>query len=136
MRFPYVVANDQFGTLTPRLELILAYQQKSVEVLGLVDSGSTVNGLPYSVGIALDARWNNQPVVPGLTGNLRGVEVHALDTFVFHPQLTPHNPNPVRLVFAWAKSDDILVIFGQMNFFMEFNVCFFRAQSTFEVTLK
>jgi len=134
MRFPYIVADEQFATLTPRLEMILIYRNKSVNVVGLIDSGSTVNVLPYSVGIALEATWSNQPVVPGLSSPLRGVEVRALDVFAFHQELLPHKP--VRLVFAWAQSDDVPVIFGQMNFFMEFDVCFYRSQSVFEVNLK
>ena len=34
---------------------------------------------------------------------------------------------PVRLAFAWAKQDYVPVILGQVNFFMEFDVCFFRS---------
>lgn len=41
--------------------------------------------------------------------------------------------SPVRLAFAWAKSNDPPVILGQLNFFMEFDVCFYRSQLGFEV---
>jgi len=134
MRFPYVAANNESATLTPRLDMTLAHGEKSLEVFGLVDSGSTVNVLPYSLGIALGSDWNSQPVVPGLAGSLRDVEVRAVDVFAFHRELTTHHP--IRLIFAWAKSDNVPVIFGQMNFFIESNVCFYRSQSVFEVSLK
>ena len=43
---------------------------------------------------------------------------------------------PVLLAFAWTESRDIPVILGQMNFFAEFNVCFYRHESAFEVCPK
>jgi len=42
----------------------------------------------------------------------------------------------VRLAFAWTQSDNVRLLLGQANFFMEFDVCFFRSQSQFEVTPK
>ena len=134
MRFPYTGLDSRSTTLMPRLGMTLAYHKRSVEVIGLVDSGSTVNVLPYSVGLGLQAIWENQPVIPGLVGSLRSVEVRALDVFAFHPQLTPRTP--IQLVFAWTKSEEVPVIFGQMNFFLVFNVCFYRAEHVFEVTLQ
>jgi hypothetical protein len=40
---------------------------------------------------------------------------------------------PVRLAFAWTQNNKVPVILGQVNFFMEFDVCFFRSQSLFEI---
>ncbi|QEH31948.1 hypothetical protein OJF2_04150 [Aquisphaera giovannonii] len=40
---------------------------------------------------------------------------------------------PTRLVFAWTRSDTVPVLLGQVNFFMEFDVCFFRSRSEFEL---
>jgi hypothetical protein len=40
---------------------------------------------------------------------------------------------PVRLVFAWTQADNIPMILGQVNFFMEFDVCFYRSQQAFEI---
>lgn len=42
----------------------------------------------------------------------------------------------VRLAFAWAQTDDVSVILGQVNFFLEFDVCFFRSRALFEVRPK
>ena len=39
----------------------------------------------------------------------------------------------VNLAFAWTQAPDIPLILGQANFFFEFDVCFFRARSEFEV---
>jgi hypothetical protein len=41
---------------------------------------------------------------------------------------------PVRLVFAWAQSDAVPVLLGQVNFFMEFDVCFLRKSGVFDVS--
>ncbi|MCU0550267.1 MAG: hypothetical protein MUC48_13030 [Leptolyngbya sp. Prado105] len=39
----------------------------------------------------------------------------------------------VDLAFAWTQAADAPLILGQANFFFEFEVCFFRARSEFEV---
>jgi hypothetical protein len=49
---------------------------------------------------------------------------------------TVSNFPEVRLAFAWTKSEDIPLILGQVNFFMEFDVCFYRSQSAFEIKPK
>ncbi|ETW98818.1 MAG: hypothetical protein ETSY2_42150 [Candidatus Entotheonella gemina] len=41
--------------------------------------------------------------------------------------------DPVQLAFAWTQAEDLPLIFGQVNFFMVFEVCFYRAQSRFEL---
>ena len=43
---------------------------------------------------------------------------------------------PVRLVFAWTRADDVRLLLGQTNFFLEFDACFFRARLEFEVKPK
>jgi len=43
---------------------------------------------------------------------------------------------PVRLAFAWSRSDNVPLILGQMNFFMEFDIYFYRSQLEFEVKPK
>jgi hypothetical protein len=48
-----------------------------------------------------------------------------------HPQLTPDRP--VELVFAWARTENAPVLFGQTNFFMQFRVCFDALAELFEV---
>jgi hypothetical protein len=43
---------------------------------------------------------------------------------------------PVRLAFAWTQATEVPLILGQVNFFLEFDVCFFRSQDMFEVKSK
>ena len=61
-QFPYSMPDgtlDELDSL-PRLPLILHYGGQRVEAIGLVDSGATVNVLPYRVGLALGALWSAQ----------------------------------------------------------------------------
>src|SRR5262245_15808729 len=121
MRFPYTAADNTPASMMPRLPLTLSLGNRSIEVLGLLDTGSSVNVLPYSIGHRLGAIWGEQTTTVPLIGSLSQSEARALIVFAHHPQLTLHGP--IRLVFAWSQSEDAPVIFGQMNFFMEFNVC-------------
>lgn len=34
---------------------------------------------------------------------------------------------PVERAFAWTQATDVPMILGQVNFFVEFDVCFFRS---------
>jgi hypothetical protein len=40
------------------------------------------------------------------------------------------------LAFAWTQASNIPLILGQANFFLEFDVCFSRVRSEFEVRPK
>ena len=133
IRFPYTVINPALGASSslPYLPLTLTHQQHAAQVSGLVDSGAMVNVLPYQIGLQLGLVWAQQTVPVKLTGNLeryeeRGIIVSAeVGTFA-----------PVRLAFAWTASDEVPVLLGQTNFFQEFDVCFFRSQSLFEIKPK
>jgi hypothetical protein len=132
MRFKYTAIDDTPTGLAPRLSLTLHHGPQVVEVSGLVDSGAAVNLLPYPVGVALGAIWEEQPPLAPLVGSLGRMEARGLAVLALHPRLTPEEP--VRLVFAWTQAQDAPVLFGQVNFFMEFEVCFYRADGYFEVT--
>jgi hypothetical protein len=43
---------------------------------------------------------------------------------------------PTELVFAWVRSPNVPLILGQTNFFLEFDVCFYRSKLEFEVNPK
>jgi hypothetical protein len=118
----------------PRLPMNLSLDGLSVEVVGLLDTGAAVSVLPYRVGLALGAVWADQTVPVSLVGSLGQFEARALITTASHPQITKEAG--IRLAFAWTQSENVPVIFGQMNFFMEFDVCFYRAQGAFEVNVK
>lgn len=118
----------------PRLALTLSHEHRSVAIVGLLDTGAAVNVLPYPVGVALGADWDQQTMTIPLVGSLGHIEARALVVLATQPQLTP--AGPVRLVFAWTRAEDTPVILGQTNFFMEFDVCFYRSQAAFEVQPK
>ncbi len=128
-RFPFVARDPALGSasLAPMLPLLLA-GTRSVAVSALVDTGAALNVLPYAVGVDLGFAWEQQPTAVRLTGNLAAVEarvVLAVATVARFP--------PVRLAFAWARSDDLPVLLGQVNFLVAFDVCFYRSRTTFEV---
>ncbi|MBF2047516.1 MAG: aspartyl protease family protein [Leptolyngbya sp. IPPAS B-1204] len=132
-RFNFVEGFDTFGVpdALPQLPLSLTYRGSSVEVAALLDTGASVNVLPYSVGIQLGAVWEEQTVSVTLAGNLAAVEARGL---LVSARLS--NFAPVQLVFAWSLSDDAPLLLGRMNFFLEFDVCFYRSQLAFEVRPK
>jgi hypothetical protein len=103
------------------------HHDQSVAVVGLLDSGAMVNVLPYQVGIGLGAVWERQTTALRLTGNLAHFEARAL---LVSAAVGPFVP--VRLVFAWTQAPNVPVLLCQVNFFMEFDVCFYRSQLAFE----
>jgi hypothetical protein len=133
-RFPYSASGGEATSAMPWFSLTLSRNDRSVEVTGLLDTGAAVNVLPYSVGLALGAVWEEQTVPVPLTGSLGKLEARALLLKASHPVIT--GLQTVRLAFAWAQTESVPVIFGQTNFFLEFDVCFFRSQSVFEITVK
>ena len=132
-RFNFVEGFDSFGVpdALPQLPLSLTYRDSSTEVSALLDTGASVNVLPYSVGIQLGAVWEEQTISVTLAGNLASVEARGL---LVSAQIS--NFEPVQLVFAWSLSDDAPLLLGRMNFFLEFDVCFYRSQLAFEVRPK
>jgi len=132
-RFPFTESFDEFGTTdaVPSLPLILSYRGNSIEVSGLLDTGASVNVLPYDVGVRLGAVWEEQTTTVLLAGNLAPVEARGL---VVSAEICPFAP--CRLVFAWSQTNDVPLLLGRMNFFLEFDVCFYRSQFAFEIRPK
>ena len=112
----------------PTIPITLSHTDFSVTTNALLDTGSTVNLLPYDIGLQLGAIWEKQTVRLPLAGNLAKVEARGL--FV-HVQIG--NLEPVRLAFAWAQTSQVPLILGQTNFFREFDVCFQRSRRTIEL---
>jgi hypothetical protein len=132
-RFPFIERRNQAGetNVFPYVPITLSYRDSVLEVVGLLDTGSSLNILPYHVGLTLGAVWEKQTLSILLAGNLAPVEARGL-AVVGQIRDFP----PVPLAFAWAKSNDPPIILGQLNFFMEFDVCFYRSQLVFEVCPK
>ncbi len=112
----------------PYLPITLAYQNSIIAAEALLDTGSTVNVLPYNIGAELGAVWENQTSALQLAGNLASVESRALLLTA-----TIEGLPPTRLAFAWARISTVPLILGHTNFFMEFDVCFHRRDLTFEI---
>ena len=129
LSFPYIVTGD--GMERPQLPLTLALGTQSLVSYGLLDTGADVNVLPYSIGMALGAMWEEQRRVASMSGNLGRYEARGLVL-----NATIGDFRPILLAFAWTQTDDVPLLLGQVNFFAEFDVCFYRSQSAFEVRPK
>ena len=131
MKFQYSTISpeqDEFDSL-PRVELQLGNGQKNVDTVGLVDSGATINVLPYEIGLQLGEVWDENKAIIRLGGNLGS---HA--AMPFFTEAVIGDFAPVRLAFAWTNNPSAPLILGQINFFMEFDVCFYRSKLEFEIT--
>ena len=130
-RFPYlpVASGLADASLMPLVPLGLRFKDgESVQAHGLLDSGATVNVLPYRLGVRLGAVWETQTTRVTLAGNLAAQEARALLV-----EARVGNFGPVRLVFAWTRAENVPLLLGQVNFFEEFDICFHRARREFEV---
>ena len=132
-RFSFTERSDSFGQVStmPYLPLTLRNGNKSLEVMALLDTGASVNVLPYEIGLQLGAVWEEQTVQIALSGNLGDSEARGL---VLPGKIA--NFTPILLAFAWTQSNNAPVILGHLNFFAEFNVCFYRHELIFEVCPK
>jgi hypothetical protein len=133
MRFKYSTSNstqNEFDSL-PRIPLLLKRGDQRVEAIGLVDSGATVNVLPYEIGLELGAVWDDRKAIIQLAGNLTNQPAAPLPIIA-----EIANFQPTQLVFAWVKNPNVPLILGQTNFFLEFDVCFYRSKLEFEINPK
>jgi hypothetical protein len=131
--FPYSAVKNARGetALRPLLPVTLAYGDTTVETTGLLDTGADVNVLPYHLGFTLGGNWEKARTGLQLSGNLARYEARGILISCSVGQLAP-----VQLAFAWTQAENVPLLFGQVNFFSEFDVCFLRARSIFEVRLK
>jgi len=132
-RYPFVSSDALLGeaSFRPHLPLRLNYRQAFVTASGLLDTGASVNVLPYLLGVELGYEWERQTTALSLTGNLAQYEARVVLVQAVVGQF-----DPVQLVFAWTQATNVPLILGQVNFFMEFNVCFYRSQLQFELVPK
>jgi hypothetical protein len=132
-RFPYKIIDSSLGMVDrmPYLPLVLSLDGRSLSTEGLLDTGASVNVLPYELGLQLGLIWEDETLSVLLAGNLARFEARAV---VIDAQVSSFPT--VDLAFAWTQSPNVPLILGQANFFFEFDVCFFRAYSEFEVRPK
>ena len=133
VRFAYAgtAASRSEGSLLAYLPITLSHETHVLAVVGLLDTGSTVNVLPYPLGLQLGFVWEQQTTRVHLTGSLARLPARGV---IVSGQVASFPP--VELAFAWTQATDVPMILGQVNFFMEFDVCFFRSQVAFEVNPK
>ena len=133
IRFPYIDSDlaHPGASRLPYVPLTLANGQTAIARSGLLDTGATVNVLPYQAGIDLGFIWAHQTTPIQLTRNLAQAGARAVVV-----SATVASLPPVRLAFAWTQLTAVPVLLGQVNFFLEFDVCFFRGQSVFEIRQK
>ena len=131
IRFDYTPVHRELAAANhmPLVPLRLRFGNKHIDVTGLLDTGATVNVLPYHVGEKLGAAWDEQLIPLRLSGNLANLEARAL---LLNAQIA--NYDEVQLAFAWTRANDVPLILGQVNFFMVFDVCFYRTELAFEIT--
>lgn len=129
-RFSFIERRNNFGISSsmPYLPITLTCNNRSVQAMGLLDTGASVNVLPYDIGLQLGAVWEEQTTSVILTGNLSGLEARGLVVTAIVDEFAP-----VLLAFAWTESREAPLILGQVNFFTEFDVCFYRFDFAFEV---
>jgi hypothetical protein len=72
VRFAFTEVDPKLGALStlPYLPIILTYQNQSIRGSGLLDTGSSVNVLPYEMGLSLGAVWAKQTLSMPLGGNM------------------------------------------------------------------
>jgi hypothetical protein len=129
-RFPFIERTNSLGlsSTLPYLPITLTYTNRSVEAMALLDTGASVNVLPYEIGLQLGAVWEEQTVPIQLSGNLARMEARGLVL-----SATVAEFPSILLAFAWTESREVPLILGHMNFFAEFDVCFYRADFAFEL---
>ncbi len=112
----------------PYLPIILRYRGQSIVANGLLDTGATINVLPFSFGQQLGIVWNDQATISQLAGNLAASEARGV---MLSAIVSSHDT--VRLAFAWTDNDRVPLILGQVNFFQAFEVCFYGFSQTFAI---
>lgn len=131
--FSYTIIDSNLGMVDRMayLPLTLRLNGQSSNAEGLLDTGASVNVLPFDLGLQLGLVWEDETLSVFLAGNLARFEARAV---VIEAQVSSFPT--VNLAFAWTRATDVPLILGQANFFFEFEVCFFRARSEFEVCPK
>jgi hypothetical protein len=80
--------------------------------------------------VQLGFDWARQTITLPLTGALATVPARLVVLDLMVPGFTP-----AQMGFAWANSDAVPLVLGQMTFFHEFDVCFFRRRGLFQIEL-
>ena len=131
--FPYLTNLEyaQDSVVRPFLPISIGLEGSVADSLALLDTGSDLNVIPFSLGIRLGADWAQHQPEHKLNGLTESLEAKNLILDV-----TVSDWPTIRMPFAWAETNAIPVILGQSPFFLHFNVCFMRAQREFELEFR
>lgn len=114
----------------PMLPLTLRANGLQHMATALVDSGADVNVLPWSVGASLGFVWEPNKATIRVAGISQGAATPVLLSADFG------DVQGATLAFAWCQTDSVPLVLGQTNFFMEFDICFFRSRGEFQIVRK
>jgi hypothetical protein len=103
----------------PFLECSLSSESARIRVSALVDSGATLNIMPYEIGEQLGLVWSEQRLPLDMGGTLGGTRAFAVS---LHGQIGSFPP--VEMIFAWVERSNIRMLLGHVNFFQLFRVTF------------
>jgi hypothetical protein len=133
IRLPFTETDPNLGAISAfaYIPIQLSHQATSRQLIGLLDTGASVNVLPYEIGLSLGLDWEAQNLILPLGGNLAQSEAKAI---ILSAQIA--NFEPVDLAFAWSNDRNAPLLLGQTNFFQTFDVCFYRAEMAFEITTR
>ncbi len=128
--FPFVPRPGGLGPgdTVPLLTVRLSTNGVVFDATGLVDTGATFSVLPLDVGARFGVDWNRLTRPLAIGGAFGPVPARLLPVDAVVGPFPP-----VKLLFAWARSNAVPVLFGQTNFFDEFDVCFFRRRGEFHL---
>ena len=114
----------------PFVTIVLTYHGRSISRTALVDSGSTINVLPYEDGLDLGLCWEDQGLPLRDEGFLQGTPVYGVLLTV---QVGSYAP--VNQAFAWTQKgrSAVRLILGQTNFFEQFEITFRGREKTCEI---
>lgn len=130
--YPYLARFPGLGAagLAPLLPVTLEVDGRQANLHGLLDSGAMLNVLPQSAGVHLGFDWHKEQTPITVGGTLAGLPAKLV--FVQVMALPFH---PISMPFAWLDSDRAPLLFGQVTFFEEFDVCFFRKRRQFQIAI-
>jgi len=124
---PYTIRGAS-AFIRPWLPIRLLGPSGSIDEFGLIDSGGDISVLPFALGHRLGLKWSSAVPLPSVGGALHSTLARRAFVDAVVGQWAP-----VTLAFSWLQRDDIPLILGQLNFFREFDVCFFGSKAEFQV---
>ncbi len=79
-KFPYKIIDSSLGMVDrlPYIPLTLSLDGQSLNTEGLLDTGASVNVLPYELGLQVGLIWEDETLSVLLAGNLARFEARAV----------------------------------------------------------